>query len=227
MRARARAPFAEGEDAGAVEAEGFDPGERVGAWRGALGSVELGEDPGGGLAVVLVVLDRRGLDLDAEAAEKVVEVRAVLLVLGFAEDDEAAACGDAALDGVDLGGLEDGRAGARRGFPARVGGVRDDEDVGGGEGGGVEEAGAVRGDVEVGAVECGGGHRERGVGRMGGLHLPRELEVDRPRLGVGLVEEDARDLGCVGMAIRLDGGDAGSMLFARYLCNYLTNGRDR
>ena len=51
--------------------------------------------------VVVVVLDGGVLDLDAEAGEEVVEVVAVLVLLGLAEDDQPAAGADERLDRVD------------------------------------------------------------------------------------------------------------------------------
>ena len=122
--------------------------------------------------MVLVVLDGRVGDLDAEAGEQLVQVVAVLLLLGLAEDDRGRRRRSTKrVDGVDLVGVEAGGAGAGGGLPLRVGGVGEDEDVGVGEGGGVEGAGAVGGDGEVALGERGGGAGERGVGGVGGLHL--------------------------------------------------------
>ena len=54
MRAITRAPLAVVERAGAVEAERVDAGEEVGvAVAVGAGVAELGEDPGGGVAVVV------------------------------------------------------------------------------------------------------------------------------------------------------------------------------
>ncbi len=56
--------------------------------------------------VVLVVLDGGVLDLDPEPGEQLVEVVAVLLLLGLAEHDQPAAGGDERLDRVELLGTE-------------------------------------------------------------------------------------------------------------------------
>ncbi len=113
----------EGEGAGAIEARLVDAGEEVdavavGAIRGAV--LELGEDPGWGGVMVLVVLDGAVLHLDAEANEEVVEVVAVLLLLGLAEDDEPASAAHELLDRVELRVGEAGLAGVRGGLPLRV-----------------------------------------------------------------------------------------------------------
>ena len=71
----------------------------------------------------------------------------------------------------------------------------DHEDVGAGKRVAVEGALGVGEDVEVAGGEALGGDRVGGVRRVGGLHLLGEVAADGPRLGVGLVEEDARDLG--------------------------------
>ena len=174
---------------GPVEAGLGDPGERIRAAAG--GADQVGEDPARRVApVMLVVLDGRVLDLDAEAGEQLVEVVPVLVLLGLAEDDQPAARLDPVGDRVDLGGAEARLADAGRRLPARLGGMGDDEHVRLGERRGVERGGVVRGDLEVAALERGGGCRQRGVGGVSGLHALGDLGADRPRLGVGLVEED-------------------------------------
>ncbi len=63
---------------------------------------QLGEHPGGRLVVVLVVLDGGALDVDAEAGEQVVEVVAVLVLLGLGEHDQAAAAAHELVDRLEL-----------------------------------------------------------------------------------------------------------------------------
>ena len=123
-----------------------------------LGGDEVGEDPARRVAaVVLVVLDGRVLDLDAEAGEQLVEVVAVLVLLGLAEDDQPAA----ALDEGARSRRSPRRRGAARrrrsSLPARLGRVGDDEHVGAAEGRRVERRRVVGGDLEVTALERGGG----------------------------------------------------------------------
>src|SRR5690349_21705449 len=50
-------------------------------------------------------------------------------------------------------------------------------------------------DLEVPARQVLSGRRVGGVLRVSGLHLLGAVAADRPRLGVGLVEQDARDFG--------------------------------
>ncbi len=95
---------------------------------------------------MLVVLNRRVLDPEAEASEKVVEVVAVLVLLGLAEDDEAAAGLDERFDRVDLAGLELGPAAVDGRLPLRLGGMGDDEH------GGLASASLVSGPVVWAAV---------------------------------------------------------------------------
>ena len=116
--------------------------------------------------VVLVVLDGRVLDLDPEAGEQLVEVVAVLVLLGLAEDDQPAAGADEGLDRVDLVGRAAGRAAVGGRLPLRVGGVGDDEHGGAGEDLGGERAGGVGGDLELALGERGGAARRRS--RRGG-----------------------------------------------------------
>ena len=177
--------------AGAVEAGAADAGERVGAGATVV-AVEGGEDPGRGVVeVVLVVLERGVLDLEVEAAQELVQVGAVLVLLGLAEDDQAAALADEGLDRVDLGAVEERRAAVHGRLPLRVGRVGDHQHRGAGERVGAERAVGMRGDVERARGEQLRGAGERRVAGMGGLHLGGDLGPDGPRLGVGLVEEDA------------------------------------
>ena len=83
--------------------------------------------------VVLVVLDGGVLDADAGGGEEFVEVVGVLVLLGLAEDDEAAAGLYICEDGVELVGVEAGGAGAGSPLEVGLGGMGDDEDVGAGE----------------------------------------------------------------------------------------------
>ncbi len=156
------AAVAEGDRAGAVEAGLVDAGEQVGGR--AVGDGEVGEDPGRGLAVVLVVLHGGVLDREAETGEQLVEVVAVLVLLGLAEDDETAAGLDEARDRLDLGVVEPRGAAVESVLPLRVGGVGDDEDVGAGEGLGVER-----------------GRRRRRRPRSRGWRAPRRRRRARSR----------------------------------------------
>ena len=178
----------ERERAGAVEAGAVHAGEEVDVGVAVLAAVELGEHPRGGVVVVLVVLDRAVLDADAEPREQVVEVVAVLVLLGLAEDDQAAARADELVDRVELVVGEPWRAAVGRGLPPRVGGVGDDEDVGFAEGLG-ERAVDVRGDGEVVRGERRGGASVGGVLGVGRLHARGLVGARGPRLAVGLVEE--------------------------------------
>ena len=196
MRAITRPPLWSGEGAGAVEAGLARPGRGGRRLELAVGAVlELGEDPGRGRQVVLVVLDGAVLDLDAEAGEEVVEVVAVLRLLGLAERRSgrrrrartprsrrarrSERRGARALVVASHFGSE-GWAMTRTSAPASVSRV--------------SGRSAFGGDVEVAVGERLGGDGVGGVLRVGGLHLLGELAADRPRLGVGLVEEDAGDL---------------------------------
>ena len=194
------AAVVERQGAGAVEAGLVHAGEEVDAFcELAVGAVlELGQDPGRRRAVVLVVLDGAVGDLDPEAGEEVVEVVSVLRLLGLAEDDQAAAAAHELLDRVELAVGEPGGAGVGGRLPLGVGGMGDDEDVGGGERLAGEGALGVGRDLEVAVGERLGGEGVGGVLGVGGLHLLGELAADRPRLGVGLVEEDAGDLRLLG-----------------------------
>ena len=147
VRASTRAPLVSA-SAGAVEAGAVDAGEEVDVGVAVLAAVELGEHPRGGVVVVLVVLDRAVLDADAEPRQQVVDVVAVLVLLGLAEDDQAAAGADELVDRVELVVGEPWRAAVGGGLPPRVGRVGDDEDVGFAEGLG-ERAVDVRRDGEV------------------------------------------------------------------------------
>ena len=135
---------------------------------------------------------------EVEAAEELVQVGAVLVLLGLAEDDQAAAVADEGLDRVDLGRVEERRAAVDGRLPLRVGRVGDDQHRGAGERVGVERAVGVGGDVERARGEQLRGAGERRVAGMGGLHLGRDLGADGPGLGVGLVEEDAGELAGAG-----------------------------
>jgi hypothetical protein len=143
---------------------------------------------------VLGVLDGAVLNLDAETGEERVQVVAVLVLLGLAQDDQTATAADELVQGVDLVVAEGGTAVLGGGLPLGVGGVSDDDDVGAGEGLAGQGTVGVREDVEVASGELRGGDGVGGVLGMGGLHLLGELAADGPRLGMGLVEEDARDL---------------------------------
>ncbi len=155
--------------------------------------------------MVLVVLDGGVLDAQAEAVEEVVEVVPVLVVLGLGEDDEAAAVGDVALDGVQLVIGEAGRAGAGGCLPPGVGWVGDDQEVGVAELRG-ERAGGVVEDLEIALGEGVGGGGEGGVAGVRGLHALGEVGADRPRLGVELVENDAGKLRLLGHGLSSNRG---------------------
>ena len=163
-------------------------GEEVDVGVAVLAAVELGEHPRGGVVVVLVVLHRAVLDADAEPRQQVVEVVAVLVLLGLAEDDQAAAGADELVDRVELVVGEPWRAAVGRGLPPRVGRMGDDEDVGFAEGLG-ERAVDVRCDGEVVRGERRGGAGVGGVLGVGRLHARGLVGARGPRLAVGLVEE--------------------------------------
>jgi DNA-binding Lrp family transcriptional regulator len=202
--------------AGAVEAGLVDPSEEVdgvglavgAAVELAVGAVpQLGEDPGRGREVVLVVLDGAAGDFDPEAGEQVVEVVSILRLLGLPERDQAAAAAHELLNRIELAVGEARGAGVGGRFPPGIGGVGDDEDVGAGEGLSGERALGVRRNVEVAVGERLGGERVRGVPGVRRLHLLGELAADRPRLGVGLVEEDAGHLRLLGHVPTVGAGD--------------------
>jgi hypothetical protein len=195
---------------GCGRSRGLDAGEDVGGGLVAGGRwivvVEVGEHPGGGVSeVVVVVLDGGVLDSDAEALEKLVEVVAVLVLLGLAEDDEAAAAAYEGLDVLELGGGEAGVAAVDGGLPLRLGGVSDDEHVGWCERFAGQRAVVVRCDLEVALGERRGGTGEGGVGGMGGLNLARELGANGPGFGVRLVEEDAGEFRVRGHGRKVEG----------------------
>ena len=56
---------------------------------------------------------------------------------------------------------------------------------------GVDRRAGVRGNLEIAPLERARRAGERRVGGMGRLHPLGDLGADRPRLRVGLVEEDA------------------------------------
>jgi hypothetical protein len=185
---RARVPAVE---AGLVHAgEEVDAGGTAGArLAGSVRSVadvgagrEVGEHPGRGAVVVLVVLDGAVGDLDAEAGEEGVQVVAVLVLLGLAEDDEPAAAADELFERVHLVVAEPGRAVVGCRLPLGVGRVGDDDDVGARQGLAGEGTIGVGKDVEVAGGERGGGDRIGGVLGVGGLHPLGELPSDGPRL---------------------------------------------
>jgi hypothetical protein len=187
------------ENAGPVEAGAADAGEQIGrgpavGGRGR-GTVEGGENPGGSLAVMVgVVLDGRVLDPEAEAGEEVVEVVAVLLLLGLAERDQPPAGGDEPLDRIELGGGEAGGAGVNGRLPAGVGGVGDDEHGDALERRGRERAAHVDGDLELARGEGAGGVGERRIAGVSGLDRGGDVGAHCPGLGVGLVEDDGGEL---------------------------------
>src|SRR3954447_12878043 len=76
--------------------------------------------------------------------------------------------------------------------------MRDDQDIGVSERVGVKGSLGVGGDGEVVLRESLGGTGQRGVGGVLRLHLGGDLVAGRPRLRVGLVEEDGGDLRAAG-----------------------------
>ncbi len=144
--------------------------------------------------MVLVVLDRRVFDLDAETGEQLVQVVPVLVLLGLGTDDEPAAAADEGVDRVELRAGEDRRAAVDGGLPLRVGGMGDDEDIDVEQELGVEWALDVRRDLEIalGERRCRPGIR--GVAGVAGLNRGGNVGADRPRLRVRLVEDDAGNL---------------------------------
>ena len=163
-------------------------GRRAGAGR------RLGGHPRGHLAGVAVVEDGRVLDADAEARQQLVEVGAVLVLLGLAEHHETAAGGDEASDGRDLLGGEHRRA-ADGALPLGRGRMRDDEHVGLVEHAAGQRAARVRHDLEVALRESGAAAAayEAAAGCSGRMR-GGDVGPDRPRLAVGLIEDDARHL---------------------------------
>ncbi len=129
----------------------------------------------------------------AEARKQCVEVGAVLVLLGLSEHYEAATAGDKRLDGRDLLGGEHRRA-ADRALPLGSGRMRDDEHVGIVEHAAGQRAARVRRDLEVALREGGrGGGIRSGCGMLG-PHGRGGVRPDRPRLAVGLIEDDASHL---------------------------------
>ena len=176
-RRRGRARSAPGRPAPGVPSVGQHPGRRVA--RGGARSPERSS-----LAIAM-----------PKRADQVAEVGAVLVLLGLAEEDQAAARADPRLDRVELLGGEQRRAAGTVALPARVGRMGDHQHVGVGEEPRRQRPVGVRGDLEVALGERVGGARRSDesagcAGWIGG----GDVGPDRPRLGVGLVEEDAGGL---------------------------------
>ena len=179
------------ERAGAVEADLVHAREHVGAGAAAVGR-QVRANPGRRGVGLLVVLDRRGLDLDAERLEQLVEVVAVAVVVALAEDDQAAA-----LRARGAGWPRSRRrcsAGSRsRSSPPSAGptGARSRARR---RGRCVSTPSRVRGDDEIALLEQLRRLHVRRVLGMSGLHPLRDVRPDRPGLAVGLVEEQGRGL---------------------------------
>ena len=93
---------------------------------------KLGEDPARSAPVVLVVLHGVVLEAQPETRQQLVEVVAVLVLLGLAEHDQPASARHERLDRVELVSAQPRRAGARRPLPGRLGRMRDHEHAGAG-----------------------------------------------------------------------------------------------
>ena len=96
-------------------------------------ALQVGEHPARSAHVVLVVLDGVVLEMQPEPLQQLVEVVAVLVLLGLAEHDQPAAARDERLDRVELGGAQPRRPGSGRPLPARVRRMRDHEHAGAGQ----------------------------------------------------------------------------------------------
>jgi len=153
-----------------VEASGADPGEQI-AVAAAPAVPELGEDPARCAEVVLIVLDGLVLEMHAEVAEQVVEVVAVLLVLGLTAHDQSAAAADERVDRIELIACQQWRADPRRFLPPRVRRMSDHEHVAAAQRVLGQRPVRVRGDLEVAFGQCRRGQRVGRVGRMRRLHL--------------------------------------------------------
>ena len=147
---------------GAIEACAVHPRQQVDAGVPVGGVAELGEHPGRRLAVVLVVLHGAALDGDPEPRQELVQVVAVLVLLGLGEDDQATAAAHELVDRVELVAREARGVAVRRRLPLRLGGMGDDEHVGVVEHVGQRPVG-VGGDGEVVGVEGRRRARVRGV----------------------------------------------------------------
>ena len=84
-----------------VQARGVDPGQQV-ALATAPALAELGEDPARGALAVLVVLHRVVAEVQVERRQQLVDVVAVLVLLGLSEHDQSAAALHEARDRREL-----------------------------------------------------------------------------------------------------------------------------
>ena len=133
---------------------------------------QLSQDPTRRTEVILVVLDGLVLQGQAEPDQQVVDVVAVLLLLGLAEDHEPAAVAHEVLDGIELLGAQARRAGAGRPLPPRVGGMRDHEQVVLTQELPIQGLPVVTHDFEAVAGERRRRNRVGGIARVRGLHRP-------------------------------------------------------
>ena len=154
---------------------------------------QIGQDPGWRIPVVLVVLDRVVLQVQAEAREQLVHVVAVLLLLGLAQHYQPTAGGHERLNRVELLVTQPGRAGPGGSLPCGIRGVGDHQHVAPAQRLLRERAVDVGRHDELPRGEGSGSSRVGRIAGMRRLHLAGELGTDRPCLAVRLVEHDTRE----------------------------------
>ncbi len=181
----------QGQHAGAVEADLGHTGQHA----LADGGTDVGEHPGRDVLVPASPLLHGGADdRDAEAAEQLLQVVAVLVLVALPQHDQPAAAADERLDQVELLRAEPRRPGAGHALGAPLGRVRDHQHVTGTQHVAGERSAGVGVHVVATTDEL---LRRQGVAGVGGVDRvdrPRRLGAEAPGLAVGLVEHQAREV---------------------------------